>query len=197
VNREHTVLLGRCREVSRGPLGEFLERMLGKRLEQPLEFVRSGFALGGDKCWIRDHLAGHVAHTAATRAFNAILQYAFGKRGRPQFRRRDRYNSFESKEAKSTIIWRDGAVRTAGRVILPILDPASAWQSEALKAKTKYCRIIRRDIRGRGRWYVQLVQEGLTPPRRETKRGVVGLISTPALLRLWRIPATPIATLPC
>ncbi len=67
-----------------------------------------------DKCWIRDHLPGHVAQTAATRAFNAILQYAFGKRGRPKFRRRDRYNSFESKEARSTIIWRDGAVRIAG-----------------------------------------------------------------------------------
>ncbi len=170
------MLLGRCREVNRGPLGEFLERIPGKskRLEQPLEFVRSGLALGGDKCRIGDHLPGHVAHTAATRAFNAILQYAFGKRGRPKFRRRDWYNSFESKEAKSTIIWRDGAVRTAGRVIPAILDPASAWQSEALKAKTKYCRIIRRDIRGPGRWYVQLVQEGLTPLRRETKRGVVG-----------------------
>jgi putative transposase len=123
---------------------------------------------------IRDHLPGHVAQTAATRAFNAILQYAFGKRGRPKFRHRDRYNSFESKEARSTIIWRDGAVRIAGRVIPAILDLASAWQSEALKAKTKYCRIIRRDIRGRERWYVQLVQEGLTPLRRETKRGVVG-----------------------
>jgi hypothetical protein len=127
-----------------------------------------------DKCWIRDHLPGHVAQTAATRAFNAILQYAFGKRGRPKFRPGDRYNSFESKEARSTIIWRDGAVRIAGWVIPAILDPASAWQSEALKAKTKYCRIIRRDIRGRERWYVQLVQEGLTPLRRETKRGVVG-----------------------
>jgi putative transposase len=95
---------------------------------------------------------GHVAQTAATRAFNAILHYAFGKRGRPKFRRRDRYNSFESKEAKSTIIWRDGAVRVAGRVIPAILDPANAWQSEALKAKTRYCRIILRDIRGRARW---------------------------------------------
>jgi hypothetical protein len=112
-----------------------------------------------DKCWIRDHLSGHVAQTAATRAFNAILQYAFGRRGRPKFRGRDRYNSFESKEARSTIIWRDGAVRIAGRVIPAILDPASAWQSEALRAKTKYCRIIRRDIRGRERWYVQLVEK--------------------------------------
>jgi putative transposase len=70
-----------------------------------------------DKCWIRDHLPGHVAQTAATRAFNGILQYAFGKRGRPEFTRMDRYNSFESKDAKSTVIWRDGAVRIAERVM--------------------------------------------------------------------------------
>jgi hypothetical protein len=62
---------------------------------------------------LKDHLPGHVAQTAATRAFNAVLQYAFGKRGRPKFRGRDRYNSFESKEARSTIIWRDGAIQAA------------------------------------------------------------------------------------
>jgi hypothetical protein len=68
--------------------------------------------------------------TAATRALNAILQYAFGKHGRRKFRRRDRYNSFESKEAKSTIIWRDGAVRIVSRVIPAILDSTNACQSE-------------------------------------------------------------------
>jgi hypothetical protein len=35
-------------------------------------------------------LPGHVAQTAATRAFNALLQYAFGKRGRPRFKRREK-----------------------------------------------------------------------------------------------------------
>jgi hypothetical protein len=34
---------------------------------------------------------------------------------------------------------------------------------QALKSPTKYSRIIRREMRGRERWYVQLVQEGLTP----------------------------------
>jgi hypothetical protein len=40
-------------------------------------------------------------------------------------------------------------------VIPAILDPANAWQSETLKSPTKYCRVIRRQIRGRCRWYVQ------------------------------------------
>jgi putative transposase len=128
-----------------------------------------------DNCSIKDHLPGHCAQTAATRALNAILQYAFGKRGRPRFKRRDMYNSFEGKEAKSTIIWREGSVRFAGMVMPAKLDPANTWQVEALKAPTKYCRVIRRNIRGRSRWCVQLVQEGVTPLTRETKRGVVGL----------------------
>jgi hypothetical protein len=44
----------------------------------------------------------------------------------------------DSKEARSTLIWRDGAVRIAGRVIPAILDPAGAWRSDTLKTKTKY-----------------------------------------------------------
>jgi putative transposase len=125
--------------------------------------------------WIKDHLPGPACQTAATRAFHAVLQYGFGKRGRLRFKCRERHNSFEGKEAKSTIIWRDGAVRLCGVVVPAILNPANTWQTEALKAKAKYCRIIRREIRGRYPSYVQLIQKGLTPLVRETKRGVVGL----------------------
>jgi putative transposase len=103
-------------------------------------------------CWIGDHLPGHCCQTAALRAFNAIAQYAFGRRGRPRFKRYGDYASFEGKEAKSTIIWRDGSVRFASLVIPAIIDPENAWQAEALKAPTKYCRIICRRIRGSDLW---------------------------------------------
>lgn len=126
-------------------------------------------------CWIKDHLPGHACQTAANRAFNAILQHAFGKRGRPFFKRRFQYNSVEGKEAKSTLIWRDGAIRFAGRSVPAILDPRDTYQAEALRAPTKYSRIVRRAVRGRERWSLQLVQEGRPPLRRETKRGVVAL----------------------
>jgi putative transposase len=69
------------------------------------------------------------------------------------------YDSIEGKEVKSTIIWRDVACGSP-LVIAAILDPANAWQSETLKSPTKYCRVIRRQIRGRCRWYVQLVDIG-------------------------------------
>ena len=80
-----------------------------------------------DQCWIGDHLPGHCCQTAATRAFKTIEAYAFGIRRRPKFRRKDNFNSIEGKEPKSTIIWRDGAVRFAGMVLPAIIDPENAW----------------------------------------------------------------------
>jgi hypothetical protein len=47
-------------------------------------------------------------------------------------------------------------------------------QVEAIKSRTKYCHIVRREMRDRERWHVQLIHEGLTR-RRNPKTGVVGL----------------------
>jgi hypothetical protein len=100
-----------------------------------------------DRCWIGDHLGGHDMQAAMLRAFNAVEQYAFGKRGRPRFRRFDEFRSIEGHEAKSTIIFRDNLVVYRGLSVPVILDPTNPWQAEALKARTKYCRIIRRQVR--------------------------------------------------
>jgi hypothetical protein len=48
-----------------------------------------------------------------------------------------------------------------------------SWQVEATKSRTKYCHIVRGEMRDRERWHVQLIHEGLTP-RRNPKAGVVG-----------------------
>jgi hypothetical protein len=56
----------------------------------------------------------------------------------------DRYNSFESKEAKSTIIWRDGAVRIAERVMRSEGAMRIAKQLANLRA-TGFCIRARRN----------------------------------------------------
>jgi len=51
----------------------------------------------------------------------------------------------------------------AALVIPLMLDPKdkSEWQREALARKGKYTRILRREVRGKTRWYAQIVMEGL------------------------------------
>jgi hypothetical protein len=131
-----------------------------------------------DACWIKDHLGGHDTQTTSLRAFRAVEQHMLGKRGRPRLA--TEFNTIEGKEARSTIVFRDEVIIYAGLVLPTVIN--DEWQREALEAKTKYCRIVRRRIRGRVRWYVQLVQAGAPPMRRVVGKDVVGLDIGPSTI---------------
>jgi hypothetical protein len=64
------------------------------------------------------------------------------------------------------------------------LKDKHGWQSMALQSKTKYCRILRRNIRGNVRWYVQLIQEGHSPVKaaRTVGSGITGLDLGPSVI---------------
>ena len=166
---------GEPRSAQRQARNEAFERVKKQFGFAQLEMENYARGCAAGSVWIKEHLPGHCIQTTAKRAFKAVERYMLRMGGRPHFKSHRKFNSFEGKEAKSTIIWRNGAVRLAGMVIPAIVDPSDAWQRAALAAATKYCRVIRREIRGTVRWSVQLVQDGETPMRRETRAGVVGL----------------------
>ena len=56
------------------------------------------------------------------------------------------------------------------------------WQLEALSHRTKYVRIVRRTIKGKIKWFCQLIQEGLTPLLRNPVDGIVGLDIGPSTI---------------
>jgi putative transposase len=142
-------------------------------------------ACAGD-CWIHNHLGSVEVQTTADRAFKAVQQYCFGKRGRPRFKGYGRYHSVEGKSNAACILFRDREIRWLGLTLPLKLDPRDkdSWQTQALACRTKYCRVLRKTIRGQDRWYCQLVQEGL-PPRKTKNRvseGSVGLDIGPSTI---------------
>jgi putative transposase len=139
-----------------------------------------------DACWIGEHTGSRDTQTTSLRAFKAVQQYAFGKRGRPRFKGFRRLHSVEGK-ADAVIRYRAEpvpAVHWSGLVLPLMLDPKDkhGWQSEALSARTKYVRVLRREVNGRDRWFCQLVQEGEAPRLHETAEGVVGLDIGPSTI---------------
>lgn len=120
-------------------------------------------------CHIGDHLDAHVAQKVASRAFATVREYAFGRRGRPRFKGRRGLHSLEGKSNTAGIRWRDGAVHWMGLVLPALLDPHDKWgvEAHALACRVKYVRIVRRLLRGRVRYYAQLVLEGA--PLRKVK----------------------------
>ena len=131
-------------------------------------------------CWIGEHLDANVVQTLASRAFDAVLRYALGRRGRPRFKGRlHALGAVEGKTNAAGIRWRDGQVLWRGLVLRARLDPRDrdGVQAFALQRPVKRVRLVRRRLRGRLRWYVQLVLEGRPrwKPRHRVADGVVGL----------------------
>jgi hypothetical protein len=131
--------------------------------------------------WIGEHLDLMTVQAMATRAFRAVQQYAFGKRGRPRFKGLGQISSVEGKKNDTGLMWKKGehAVRWTGLVLKARpAHPKDEVLAHGLAARTKYTRLVRRrDGQGKDRYYVQLVCEG-TPHRKEKHplgTGPVGL----------------------
>ena len=77
--------------------------------------------------------------------------------------------SVEGKSNKAVIRLRNNIVHWNGLQLPLMLVPQNRdktrWQADALACPTKYVRIVRRKLRGRHRYYAQLVQAGKPPSR--------------------------------
>ncbi len=137
-------------------------------------------------CWANDHLGSHDTQALGFRAFRSLEQYLYGTRGRPRFKRGEQFTSMEGFSNEAVIRYRDGVVHWAG-LAMPILRDArdkDRWEQDALACPTKYVRIVRRRLKGRWRYYAQLVQLGKVPTRGivAAKGGVGGLDLGPSTL---------------
>ena len=151
------------------------------------------------KTWLGKHLGAHEVQTLATRAYRGANDYLLGRHGRPRFKGKGRLHSVEGKGPGSGLRWTDQGLLVWGELVLrPILDPEDPVVRHALCARVKYARIVRRRVRLRTRWYVQLVCAGqpyrkvqqrttddgatVLEPQYPLGRGTVGLDFGPSTL---------------
>ena len=120
----------------------------------------------------------------AQRAFQAVQQYCFGVRGRPRFKGFRGVRSLEGKSDAAALRWRDGHLCYGGMKLKALLNPKDACEVEALGRKVRYSRLVRKTIKGRIRYYVQLMLTGKSPTRKATEPGigVVGMDQGPTVL---------------
>jgi putative transposase len=134
--------------------------------------------------WLGEHLDANTIQKVATRAFLAVQQYAFSKRGKPRFQGKGRFDSVEGKTNKQGILWRERDVRWLGLTLAAVIDPADRVMAHGLKCPVKFVRLVRRKVNGRNRFYAQLVCAG-QPFRKEKHKlgqGVVGLDLGPSTM---------------
>ncbi|MBR8829843.1 MAG: hypothetical protein N5P05_001200 [Chroococcopsis gigantea SAG 12.99] len=127
--------------------------------------------------WIAQKLDSNSIQTLATRAFRAVERILFGKAKKVRYKVPNRFNSIENKTNKQGLRWKDNCLVWGKLTLKGIFDPSNPVHCHGLSAPVKYCRVIKRELNGKRRWFVQLVLSG-TPyqkPQYQPGDGLIGL----------------------
>jgi transposase len=118
------------------------------------------YATGIRNSWMEEHIHAHIAQKLATRAFKAVQKKAFGIAKNVRFKGKNQMDSLEGKEADTGLRFENNSLLWSGLEIPCIIDPENKVIAYGLSHKVKYCRIVRRKINGKNRFYLQLINEG-------------------------------------
>lgn len=138
----------------------------------------------------KKHIGSMEAQKLATRAFQAIEKVHYKKAKRVFFKRNFDLMSVENKSNISGLRKKDLQIIWGDLKLDLIIKNNDYYALEGLTHRTKYVRIIQKEIRGKTRYYAQLVQEGIPPRKYNQKHStdpskVVGLdlgVSTVAIV---------------
>ncbi|WP_145930271.1 transposase [Siminovitchia fortis] len=124
------------------------------------------------------HLDSHVVQKIALNVWESIEDYLFNpKTKKVRFKKFGEFNTLESKTNKSGIRYKNGFVEWNGlKIKAEMPKPGKdSYLEAALHDEIAYCRIVRKIIRGRTKFYLQLVMKGIPPQKRKPVEGKVGL----------------------
>ena len=127
--------------------------------------------------WIAEKLDSNTQQTIATRAFRASERILFGLAKKVRFKTSNRFRSVEGKSNKQGLRWKDGQLVWGKLKLNAIIDESNPVIHHGLNSPVKYVRLLWKEINGKCRWFVQLINEGVPyqKPQNYVSEGIVGL----------------------
>lgn len=128
---------------------------------------------GSLKVWI----GAHECQMIAKQVWSAVERFMFGKGGRPRYKSKSRgLHSVSGKSAETGLIWVNDDSFMGIRWMkhrFAVKFKNTRYNREMLYVdgdptkprRVKYCRVVRRTVKKRVRWFLQIVLEGLPPVR--------------------------------
>ena len=113
--------------------------------------------------YFKKNIDSFTAQKIATRVFRAFEKYMFHEAKRVYFKKYDELNSLEGKSNKTGIRFKNNKL-VWNKLEIPVtIRKNDEYAQMALENKVKYCRMLRKFIRGKYKYYIQIILEG-TPP---------------------------------
>jgi len=123
-------------------------------------------------------LGSHIKAKLVKRAFEAVNKIRFGNARRVSFIKYGEMYSIEGADNRQAIKYRDGNI-IFNKLKMPIIiENNDTYAQMAIQDRVKYCRFIKKDIKGKDYYYVQLILEGTPPSKVNKNTGEVKLYIT-------------------
>ena len=120
-------------------------------------------------------LGSHITIKLELRAMIAIDKLKFHQSNRVNFVQYGEMMSFESSNNEQGIRYRNGFV-VFNKLKMPIIVKSNdEYVQLALQSRVKFCRMLKKQIGNKTRYYVQLVMEGIPPQKHKRGIGEVGI----------------------
>ena len=126
--------------------------------------------------YFKENTDAPVVQNLADQAWRAVNDVICRRGSQVHFKKEEELTCLQGKTNQTSIRYQDGHLLWKG-LCLPVRRNRSEYERQALSQEIRYCRIKRKWIRGRLRYYAQLVLRGTCPVRRRIpiKEGTVGM----------------------
>jgi len=123
-------------------------------------------------------LGSHIKGKLAKRAFDAVNKMRFGNARRVNFVKYGEMHSIEETDNEQGIKYRNGFIVFKKLKMPIIIDNNDLYAQKAIQDRVKYCRFVKKDIKGKEYYYVQLILEGIPPTKINKETGEINLYIT-------------------
>lgn len=137
-----------------------------------------------DSKFINKLVGSQVAQKISNRAFESVQKFAFKRSKKVHFKPKGEFISLEGKNNRTFLRYSNGYALIGKRTFKCIINPKDVWMQHALKQRIKYCRLIRKIVKGKDKFYLQLILEGTPYQKYEIGKGVSGLDLGPSTIAI-------------
>ena len=111
----------------------------------------------------KDNIDAFTAQKIASTVWKSYDALLFGNGKKVYYKRKDELSSLEGKSNKTGIRFINRQLVWKGLVIPACIDEKSLYEYESLKLEIAYCRILRKFVKNKFHYYVQIVFKGKPP----------------------------------
>ena len=121
----------------------------------------------------KDNIDSFTAQKIATNLWKAYDKLLFGNGTAIHYKRYDTLNSFEGKSNDTGIRFKDNKLIWNGLDIPVIIDFKNPYEIQSLEYEIAYCRIVRKYVRNKYKFYLQIVFKGIAPLKINKQTGEI------------------------